>query len=253
MQTLMDLMTWQDFEHAIRDNRPIILPVGSLEQHGLHLPLGTDTFITSEIAKRAAKKTGSIVAPVICYGYKPQPGSSGGNNFAGTCSLDGSTLIMLIRDIVRELFRHKVRRVLVLDGHYENSLFINEGVDLALRSLPNPRRVKVVIVRWFEVVPENLFAKLFGKDFESMALEHASKVESSMMMAIDERSVQKRRMRNDAAKRRGNYAVLPEQSEFIPKSGSLTSVFPSSRKLGDQVLQYASRQITLIIRKEFPR
>ncbi len=250
MQTRMELMSWQDFERSVRQNKVVILPVGALEQHGPHLPLGTDTMVVNEIANRAAKRTKSILAPSITYGFKPQPGSSGGNWFSGTLSLDGSTLTSLVRDIVRELLRHRVRRLLILDGHYENSLFLNEGVDLALREIQT-NKAKVVIARWYELVPESFFVKLFGKDFHGMALEHASKVETSLVMAINQSSVQQNRMKNDPPKRRENYTVFPENKSFIPKLGSLTTVFPSSTQRGEQVLEYASREVISIIKKEF--
>ena len=245
----MELMSWQDFERGVRQDKVVILPVGALEQHGPHLPLGTDTMVVNEIASRAAKRTNSILAPAITYGFKPQPGSSGGNWFSGTLSLDGSTLTSIVRDIVRELFRHGVRRLLILDGHYENSLFLNEGVDLALREIDS-KRAKVVIARWYELVPESFFVKLFGEDFHGMALEHASKVETSLIMAINPNCVQKKRMRNDPPKRTENYSVFPEDKSFIPKLGALTTVFPSSAERGEQVLGYASREVISIIRKE---
>ncbi|MGA2460803.1 MAG: creatininase [Candidatus Bathyarchaeia archaeon] len=252
MEYRADLMSWADFQRAVNQNRLVILPIGSLEQHGPHLPLGTDTITVRGLADRVAKRTRGIVVPEISYGFKPQPGSSAGNNFPGTCSLDGSTLTMLVRDVVRELVRHKVRRILILDGHYENALFINEGVDLALKDLCMPKRVKVVIARWFELIPASFFMKHFGKDFEGMMYEHASKVETSVMMALNQRSVQKNRMKNDRPIRRENYTVLPESSEFIPKSGVLSSVFPSSAKIGEELVNYAVREIVKIAGKEFP-
>jgi len=244
-------MSWEGFRRSAAQKRVVILPVGSLEQHGPHLPLGTDTIIATAIAERAAKRTGSIVAPPISYGFKPQPGSSGGNTFPGTCSLDGWTLTLLVRDLVRELVRHKVRGILILDGHYENSLFLNEGVDLALRDMPKGNRVKVVIVRWFELIPNTVFVKLFGSSFQGMALEHASKVETSMVMALNPKIVQKGKMRNDAPRRRENYTVLPENRDFIPRTGVLSTVFPSSETIGEQLLDYAVGRVALIVRSEF--
>ena len=253
MQYQMNLMSWRDFQRAVNQNRFVLLPVGSLEQHGPHLPLGTDTFTVRELAERVAAKTSGIVAPEICYGFKPQPGSSAGNNFAGTCSLDGSTLTALVRDLVRELVRHKVRRIMILDGHYENGLFINEGVELALRDLDAQKLVKVVIVRWFDLIPSSVFIRLFGKDFEGMMYEHASKVETSLIMAMNESMVQRHRMKSDRPRVRKSYTVLPESSEFIPKSGVLSSVFPSSTKIGVELLNCAVKEIVKIVRIEFPK
>jgi creatinine amidohydrolase len=244
-------MSWRDFRRSVTQNRAVIVPIGSLEQHGPHLPLGTDTIIVTAIAERVAERTGSVVAPSIAYGFKPQPGCSGGNEFPGTCSLDGQTLTLLVKDVIRELARHKVHGILVLDGHYENSFFLNEGTDLALRDIPKANRVKVVIARWFDLIPNNAFVKLFGKSFQGMALEHASKVETSMVMALNPKIVQRNKMKNDAPRRREEYTVLPEDRDFTPRSGVLSTVFPSSGAIGKQLLDYAIREIALIVKKEF--
>jgi len=244
-------MSWMDFKSAVKLNRVVILPVGSLEQHGPHLPLGTDTITAVGMAERVAKRTGAVVAPAINYGFKPQPGSSAGNSFSGTCSLDGRTLTLLVEDILRGLIRHGVRRILILDGHYENSLFINEAANLALGDAPEAKRAKVLIVRWFDLIPQDFFLKQFGKNFEGMMYEHASKVETSIMMVLSEENVQASKMKNDRPRRRENYTVLPESDEFIPRSGVLSSVFPSSSTQGKEVIDYAVRQIVKIVKKEF--
>ena len=251
MQFRLDQMSWEDFRRSVTRNRVVIVPVGSLEQHGPHLPLGTDTIIVTAIAERVAERTGSVVAPPISYGFKSQPGCSGGNNFPGTCSLDGGTLTMLVKDLIRELARHKVHGILVLDGHYENSFFLNEGVDLALRDMPKANRPKVVIARWFDLVPNKIFVRLFGKGFQGMALEHASKVETSMVMALNPKIVQRNKMKNDAPRRREDYTVLPEDRDFIPRTGVLSTVFPSSGAIGEQLLDCAIREIALIVKREF--
>jgi creatinine amidohydrolase len=245
-------MSWTDFQRAVKQNRLVILPVGSLEQHGPHLPLGTDTLTVRALAQRVATKTRGIVAPEISYGFKPQPGSSAGNNFPGTCSLDGTTLTALVRNVVRELIRFKVHQIMILDGHYENGLFVNEGVELALKDAGIPKHAKVVIVRWFDLIPSSFFIRLFGRRFEGMMYEHASKVETSLMMALNEKSVQKTRMKNDRPRLRSSYTVFPESKEFIPRSGVLSSVFPSSAKMGASVLNRAVAEIVKIARKEFP-
>jgi creatinine amidohydrolase len=243
-------VTWEDLAEFAKGSKGVVLPVGSLEQHGPHLPLGTDTLIVETVAQRVAEETGWLVAPSVSYGYKPQPGSSGGNGFPGTCSLDGYTLILLVRDVVREFLRHRIKRIMILDGHYENSLFLNEAVDLAIRE-SGRGDAKVVVARWFDLVSPGFFKELFSDGFEGMAVEHASKVETSLVLAIDEDLVKKNRMRDDAPLRRENYVVLPEQAEFIPQSGVLTHVFPSSKELGQKLLQKIVEECVKILKKEF--
>jgi len=80
-------MTWEEYRDVITENL-IILPVGSLEQHGPHLPLNVDVVIPSSLAKMVAEKTDAIVLPAIAYGYKSHPTSGGGQLFPGTTSLN---------------------------------------------------------------------------------------------------------------------------------------------------------------------
>jgi creatinine amidohydrolase len=88
------------------------------------LPLATDVILPEAVATRVAERTGAIVAPVISYGYKSQPKTGGGNHFPGTISLDASTLIAALRDVINEFARHGVRKLVVFDGHIENQWFM---------------------------------------------------------------------------------------------------------------------------------
>src|SRR4051812_6023068 len=120
---LMQEMTWVAFAEHARRNTPVLLPVGATEQHGYHMPLGVDAYLPMAVATGVAKKMGAIVAPVIAYGFKSQPKMGGGPAFPGTTSLDGNTLIAVVRDILRDLVRHGLRRIAVINGHYENQMF----------------------------------------------------------------------------------------------------------------------------------
>jgi creatinine amidohydrolase len=87
---LISEMTWTDYDARVRGESPVVLlPVGSLEQHGPHTPLATDTIIPTAISVAVAERIGGLVAPPIAYGYKSQPRTGGGNHFSGTTSLDG--------------------------------------------------------------------------------------------------------------------------------------------------------------------
>jgi creatinine amidohydrolase len=179
----MQEVTWEDFESFVRRNGVVVVPVGSTEQHGPHLPLGVDAIVPFEISKSLAEKMDVMVAPPITWGFKPQPGSSGGEDFPGTCSLDGATITALVRDFTRELIRHKVKKIIILDGHYENSLFLNEGAELALRDSSRPSGVKLVIVRWFELVQPEEYNSIFP-NFEGVSLEHAANLETALMLYL---------------------------------------------------------------------
>src|SRR6478752_3463849 len=87
-------LSWPDYDARVRDgSTPILLPVGSMEQHGHHMPMNVDVLLPVEFARRVAVATGALVAPPFTYGYKSHQKSGGGNHLPGTTSLDGATLV----------------------------------------------------------------------------------------------------------------------------------------------------------------
>src|ERR1700732_5006776 len=111
----MNRMSWQEYRERVTQSKaPVFLPVGALEQHGPHLPLGTDALLAAAVARTVAERVDGIVAPPINYGYKSQPKCGGGQHFPGTTSLDGGTLSAMTCDILAELGRHGVRNVAVV-------------------------------------------------------------------------------------------------------------------------------------------
>ncbi len=131
----MNEMSWTTYQRRIEGGSLILLPTGATEQHGPHLPLGTDAMLAMAVAADVARKLDAIVAPVLSFGYKSQPKMGGGNHFCGTTSLDADTLAHVLRDVIKEFARHGARRLVLINGHYENMMFTIEGVDLAMREL----------------------------------------------------------------------------------------------------------------------
>jgi creatinine amidohydrolase len=137
-------MTWPEVRQAIAEQRILIFCVGSVEQHGSHLPLGGDAYLPMEIAARVAKRVGAVVAPCTNYGYKSLLRAGGGPHFVGSVGVKGTTLIALVKDIMEEFIRQGWRRILVLDWHLENVPFVFEGVDEAVRAANLGDELKVV-------------------------------------------------------------------------------------------------------------
>src|SRR3546814_12031670 len=70
---------------SVRDGAvPILLPIGSMEQHGHHMPMHVDVLLPVEFARRVAGEVGALVAPPFTYGYKSHPKSGGGHHLPGT-------------------------------------------------------------------------------------------------------------------------------------------------------------------------
>ena len=135
-------LTWREYAAGIKD-KIVILPVGALEQHGAHMPLNVDVVISASFADRVGSELDAMVLPPVAYGYKSHPATGGGQDFPGTTSLNGTTLIHLVLDILNETYRHGGRRFLIMNGHLENIAYIVEAMDLFLKHASDARVMTV--------------------------------------------------------------------------------------------------------------
>ena len=149
---LLERMTWEEAQAALDSKRVLIIPIGAIEQHGPHLPLATDAIVAFELARRAARRQGAVVAPAMCYAARSSPRSGGGGrSFAGSTGVTGQTLISLVRDVTAEFFRSGFRRVAYLNAHYENSSLVYEALTEAIE--PRLGTCKAILVNWWEQIP----------------------------------------------------------------------------------------------------
>ena len=125
MEYMMENMTWQEVKEAMEKKSPLLFIVGSVEQHGPHLPISTDLTIPVEIAKRVAEKVNGIVAPAVPYGYRSKPRSGGGERFIGTFSLSGETLIHLTKDIIKAYIQKGFSNIFVFMAGEMNFLHLH--------------------------------------------------------------------------------------------------------------------------------
>lgn len=245
---LAEHMTWMEYRDKVKDS-VIILPMGSFEQHGPHLPLCVDAVIPTGFAKKVAERIDGMVLPPLTYGYKSQPTSGGGPLFPGTTSLDGETLIHLVLDILRDTYRHGGRKFLLLNGHYENVAFATEAVELFLREVKD---IQVVIVNWWDQIPEALIPEIFaGAGFPGWDTEHASVTETSVMLHFAPELVRKDKIIDDQAKRIPKYSQFPPSKDTVPESGVLYKATYGSSEKGEKIVNSVTDAIVEIVKQEF--
>lgn len=246
MNVRMQEMTWQEFEKA-KDNNIVILPVGSTEQHGPHLPLSVDAIISTGLAEMIATKVGGVVAPTICYGYKSAPLSGGGPLFPGTLDLNGVTLINLVYDVLEELIRDGVKKIFVLNGHYENEAFILEAVDLLSRKY---EEVKFIEASWWNQISEGVMAKIFDEvPFPGWALEHAAIAETSLTLHFKPELVHMDRLIEDGVDEELTYSIYPVPKEIVPVSGLLATARTASAEKGKIMAEDITEGYSKILKK----
>lgn len=247
---LMREMTFQDYLERVRDGAVVILPCGAIEQHGPHLPMKADAFIAAAIAERVARVHDALVAPSFNYGCKSQALSGGGQVFGGTTSLDSDTFTRIVRDVLREFMRHGARQILVLNGHGENQFPIYEGVDLALRDAAVDD-AKIVVTGWWQFVSEERIREIYPGEFPGWDLEHAATTETSLMLALDPDSVRHARVLDERMDHVPPYAVFPQPSDLVPRSGVMSRATPANRELGEALLETVMRGLDDLFRREF--
>ena len=117
-KTLLEEMNAVQVKRNINEKTIAILVFGACENHGDHMPFGSDFIFPMELAKRIAgklDKKNSIILPAIPYGV-----SLHHNEFQMTMSLEPHTLVMVIEDLFRSIIKNGIRRILIINGHDGN-------------------------------------------------------------------------------------------------------------------------------------
>ena len=180
---LFSEMSWEEVkEYLARDDR-VILPLGSTEEHGRHLGLGTDSIEAEAIARGAGETTGVIVAPTLHYGMALMQMA-----FPGTISLRPTTLVAVLEDVLRSLYRHGFRRVLVVNGHGGNAAALSSAVQMVSQDLAG-WRVKT-FEWWTDAESYRVVIEMLGEQVGS----HASPGETAFMLAVRPSAVKLHRL-----------------------------------------------------------
>lgn len=108
-------LTWPRAEAYFKENDTVLLAIGSIECHGRHLPLGTDTLIPERLLELIEEKSDVLIAPTIPYGACDSL-----KDFPGTINLGTELLYRLMKQLVEEFYRHGARHFLILNGHGGN-------------------------------------------------------------------------------------------------------------------------------------
>lgn len=251
-KTKVGLLSWTEYKAKLEDNPIVFIPVGAMEQHGPHLPMTCDAIFAEEMAIRVAEQLGSLVMPVLTYGYKSQARSGGGQNFPGTTSLDGETLIHMLQDIIRELIRHGVRKIVVLNGHVENHWFLTEGIDLAIREANSINKtISIVRCEYWDYTPQSVLDEIFDNDFPGVDLEHAALLETSMMLALHPEYVRTDLIPNNPIAEFPAHDHYPQDGRDVPENGVLAPAGNASKEKGNLLITSTVAAISEALKQEF--
>jgi creatinine amidohydrolase len=167
-------MTNREVEAFLRTHHTVIIPTGSTEQHGPHGPLSTDVLIPQEVARRVAPQIGALVAPPIHYALSyPHVG------FTGLVHIRIPTFLALVSDLCASFAAVGFRRIIFLNGHYDNTYAIAYAcADAADRM---PQGAKAFPINYWDGLRADEFAEFSGLK-NGM---HANAAETSAVLALN--------------------------------------------------------------------
>jgi creatinine amidohydrolase len=171
---VIEEITMGEFDEGLKLTKSVLIPFGSVEEHGFHLPLSTDTIQAYEVGKAAARRIPLFLAPPIHYGCCRSTSCH-----PGTVSITTSTLKCLMKDIVSSLYKQGLRVFIILTGHAGGThkmALLDAGEELIILY----KDIKLAVITEYDLAYEE------GKGLiETQGDSHAGEIETSRILHLN--------------------------------------------------------------------
>lgn len=205
----------------------VVLPLGSFEQHGHHLPLTTDTDIVTAVARgverRCAKKV--LCLPTLWPGHSPHH-----LFFPGTLSVSQITYIQLVIELGRSMVKMGAKRILLLNGHGGNDVPLRAVVRELKTEFP---RVRVVLASYWTLA--------------NLRIRHACEIETSIMLHLHPGRVKMKLARRDGPPPGNNPAFVVNEFHEISRTGTVGDPTQATAAKGRQFLEKAVSDVASFV------
>ena len=170
---ILENITMNEFKKYLRKTKTIIFPFGTIEEHGSHLPLNTDSLIIQEVLKLAAKRKKFFLAPIIYYGVCTTT-----RDHPGTIGITPETLRRLSSDLVVDAYKKGLRNFLLISGH-GGSLHMSALKETAEVLIDKMKKIKIAVFS-----PYDLLWKELSEIAETPNDSHAGEIETSIVLYL---------------------------------------------------------------------
>lgn len=230
-----------DFKEAVKKaKRTALLPVGAIEAHGPHLPLGTDNLLAERLAKRVAEQTGALQLPVVAYG---QVWSL--RHFPGSINISNETLIRLIVDIGKSLYFQGFRILAMINGHLGNTVALKE----AARKLFDEYQ-DMKIYYFFYPGTKDVINEVRETPPTHASYFHACELETSYMLYLAEEYIDMDKAICDVPYIAEEADMTPTPWEWFTETAVLGDATLATKEKGQKVIDAAVAKMVEILRKE---
>ena len=165
-------LTWPEVNEAVAAQKVVLLPTGSTEQHGRHLPLDVDAFLAESVCLEAGRRRADqvLVLPPVSYGLNMHH-----IDFPGTVHIEPETFVAFCLDITKSVAYHGFRKILLVNGHGSNGPLI----DLVARKTVLATESLCAAVNYL-----SLAAEAFESVKETAVMAHADEIETSLYLHL---------------------------------------------------------------------
>lgn len=202
--------TWEEIGQLVGEETVAILPTGSCEQHGLHLPFKTDSYLVSAIAARSAEKAvrlnpelSILVLPVLAIGC-----SMHHMDFPGSLSFTGSTYLKMVEELCVCLVRHRFKRIILLNGHGGNTDYLK----VTARRVRDKQDALIAVAPYYAVAKDAINQV---RESAIGGICHAGEMETACMLYLDGESVRQDKIKDEVPCLISNKLVFDLVSEGI--------------------------------------
>lgn len=216
-----DNLTWDDFEIYAKMDKPILIPVGSMEGHGYHLPLNTDTIIAYEISKKVAQKRNLIVFPPLSYSITSL-------NRPGNIFLSSSTFKTSIQGIVNSLAKFGLKKFVFILGHGGPEM--KNAIEEAFTNIimNNPLALSLSAIHIARIVGE-------VSNIDIIKNKHAGEWETSLIMALKPQVVKIGKL---------------EETRYPKQAGVHGNPLKATKETGNKLAENITKRIINLIKNE---
>lgn len=237
---MLERISWWQARQLFQGTKVALIPVGSTEQHGPHLPLGTDFLTAQALAQAVAQDLNIICTPVVPIGV-----SEHHRQFWGTLWVSPETFRRYMKEIAQSIASHGVRRIVFVNGHGGNNASLQE----ICRELRTENIFAVVWAWWLDPEVQRLTQELFRSRGT-----HAGAIETSIIWAIDPGLVDRSQFEPAARGASEIYATsrdgaqLPLDTIDFSQSGATLDPREASQDAGHKIFQRACERLKALVR-----
>lgn len=239
-QVLLSEMTWPEIAQRLGQTQVAIIPVGSTEQHGYHLPLQHDAASALYVARLVAEKLYPkvLVTPPLTIGISPMH-----LKYAGSLSLRPQTMIDVIFDVCQSLKRHGLEKVVILNGHGNNTPTLRVAASQARYETDQI----LALIDYWDVIPPDISKAIIKQDRSPMAPVpgHSDEFETSMAFVMYPEMVRNDKIQKSEQVKYSKYQQFmirnlqehPEVKTGIPLGDPTLATPEKGRKLIEAIVE----------------